>query len=245
VPNRQTSSVQDKSAEREASLAKLAAEGPEFRTSGWDSAKFGRALTLLDGDVGDSIAGPVLDLGCGSMGLSNELGKRGLKPVGADLVYEILRDVAATRAPGVPTVACDAELLPFRNESLALVAHNQTLHHFPDPRPVLRDIRRVLKPGGLLLSIETNGWNPYVYYSHTTPAKKKSRFISENQKVFGVIKFQKMLVNEGFRIRGRRLINFDFARFLSPFDSILGKIPLVNLIFSGSMVILSEKARQR
>ena len=45
-------------------------------------------------------------------------------------------------------VCADAHNLPFRNDSFAGVLAWGTLHHFPDPTPVLREARRVLHPTG-------------------------------------------------------------------------------------------------
>ncbi len=43
---------------------------------------------------------------------------------------------------------CRLEELPMADETYDLVLCSQVLEHIPDPLPVLREIRRVLKPGG-------------------------------------------------------------------------------------------------
>ena len=45
-------------------------------------------------------------------------------------------------------VVCDAYHLPFRSNSIPFIFCYQTLHHFPDPKPVIHEIKRVLTPGG-------------------------------------------------------------------------------------------------
>ena len=46
-------------------------------------------------------------------------------------------------------LVCDAYDLPFKNNALPFVFCYQTLHHFPDPKPILEEIYRVLSPGGV------------------------------------------------------------------------------------------------
>src|SRR3989344_9246727 len=49
------------------------------------------------------------------------------------------------------TICCDAYNLPFKSNSFPFVFIYETLHHFPDPKPVLEEIKRVLASGGTLL----------------------------------------------------------------------------------------------
>ncbi|OGD86458.1 hypothetical protein A2Z23_00645 [Candidatus Curtissbacteria bacterium RBG_16_39_7] len=52
----------------------------------------------------------------------------------------------------VPKTLCaDAYNLPFKSNSFPFVFVYETLHHFPDPKPILIEAKRVLAPGGLLL----------------------------------------------------------------------------------------------
>ncbi len=45
-------------------------------------------------------------------------------------------------------VVCDVYNLPFITGSIPFIFTFQTLHHLPDPYPVLKEIKRVLAPGG-------------------------------------------------------------------------------------------------
>src|SRR3546814_15029687 len=53
-----------------------------------------------------------------------------------------------------PDVAADGALLPFPDQSFEAVICSEVLEHVPDPRLVLDEIARVLKPGGCLLLTE-------------------------------------------------------------------------------------------
>jgi SAM-dependent methyltransferase len=49
-----------------------------------------------------------------------------------------------------PFVACDAGALPFENGAFDALWSVTVLEHVPDPQTALEEMRRVLKPGGLL-----------------------------------------------------------------------------------------------
>jgi SAM-dependent methyltransferase len=52
---------------------------------------------------------------------------------------------------GVETVACDAEALPFADETFDLVLGHAVLHHLPDLGRAFGEFRRVLRPGGAVV----------------------------------------------------------------------------------------------
>ena len=45
-------------------------------------------------------------------------------------------------------ICADAYNLPFQDDSLNFVFCYQSLHHFPNPKPIIEEIYRILKPGG-------------------------------------------------------------------------------------------------
>ena len=51
----------------------------------------------------------------------------------------------------IPTLVCaDANCLPFKSNSIPFIFVYESLHHFPHPKPILKEIYRVLAPGGTL-----------------------------------------------------------------------------------------------
>ncbi len=85
--------------------------------------------------------------------MENDLGMPG---VAADLSFDMQQSCAHYARtfvrPRLPLrVVCDANDLPFRSDSLPFVFCYETLHHFPDPAPVVREAWRVLAPGGTFL----------------------------------------------------------------------------------------------
>jgi ubiquinone/menaquinone biosynthesis C-methylase UbiE len=51
----------------------------------------------------------------------------------------------------VDTVVCDAESLPFADQSFDLVMGHAILHHIPDLQTAFKEFHRVLAPGGILV----------------------------------------------------------------------------------------------
>jgi ubiquinone/menaquinone biosynthesis C-methylase UbiE len=63
-------------------------------------------------------------------------------------MLDTLQANAARVGVGVRTVACDAERLPFDDESFDLVLGHAVLHHLPHLDRAFGEFRRVLRPGG-------------------------------------------------------------------------------------------------
>jgi ubiquinone/menaquinone biosynthesis C-methylase UbiE len=234
--------TQDKKNEIETNLYQLQVEGDGYHGSWWPEEKWRRILSFFEQFHNSSTRYKVLDLGCGGMTLTQALMRYpNFEVVGIDLVFEILRRIAKARAPHVSLITGDAEFLPFKSGRFDIVIHSQVLHHFLKREAILNEIKRVLRSGGLLEGIETNGWNPYVIYEHYSNWSKIKPFISKNENPFSWPRYRSELEKSGFKILGWRMVNFDFIKMLSPLDGFFGKIPLFNLLFGGSMLVSSQK----
>jgi ubiquinone/menaquinone biosynthesis C-methylase UbiE len=97
---------------------------------------------------------PLLDIGCGGGRTTYHLMKKGFKVVGVDL-SETLLEAARARCPGIEFHHADVRFLPFEDESFsqALFSFNgmDQVHPIEDYLKALNEIRRVLKPGGVLI----------------------------------------------------------------------------------------------
>jgi SAM-dependent methyltransferase len=111
-------------------------------------------------------SGRLLDVGCG-----NSPFRHLLDPARSE--YQGV-DVAAAADFGYrnpDTVYYDGHVLPFPDASFDAVLCTEVLEHIPDPTETLREIHRVLKPGGrLLLTIPWSArfhYQPFDYHRYT------------------------------------------------------------------------------
>ena len=99
-----------------------------------------RTIELLEGRA------PVLDIGCG---VGEEV--RALGAIGMDTSSTMLREAWAR---GGSFVSGDAHELPVATASLAGVRTERVLQHVNDPDAALRELARVLGPGGRVVLAE-------------------------------------------------------------------------------------------
>jgi ubiquinone/menaquinone biosynthesis C-methylase UbiE len=94
----------------------------------------------------------LLEVGCGMGTDLLQFSRGGARCVGVDLTP---RSVEITQhhfklygAEGAFMIS-DAEHLPFRDETFEVVYSNGVLHHTPDTEGAIREVHRVLRPGGV------------------------------------------------------------------------------------------------
>jgi SAM-dependent methyltransferase len=101
------------------------------------------------GDVGGK---EVLEYGCGGAQWSRWLARMGARPVGLDLSLNQLRHASGQmRGDGsrFPLVNADAERTPFADATFDVVMCDHGAMTFADPHRTVREVARVLRPGGL------------------------------------------------------------------------------------------------
>ncbi len=104
-------------------------------------------------------AAEALEVGCGLGYLSARLRARGVRLVSLDIAASLLRTGLARGRLAAP-VRADALRLPFPDRRFALVVSSDCIEHTPSPRDAVREMVRVLRPGGrLVLTCPNAAWH--------------------------------------------------------------------------------------
>lgn len=128
-----------------------------------DNAYRHRVRWILD-HLGSGPGDRVLDAGCGLGNVTHLLERAvpGLVVTGIDPDPARL---ATARAQGVrsPLLAADGCRLPFPRGAFDAIVCSEVLEHVPDDAALLRDLRRVLRPGGRLVVTVPHADHPWTW----------------------------------------------------------------------------------
>ena len=102
---------------------------------------------------GDERFGRSLEIGAGTGYFSLNLLRAGMvdEAVATDISLGMLRELeesAGRLGVRIETAQCEADTLPFADDSFDLVFGHAVLHHLPDLGAAFAEFRRVLRPGG-------------------------------------------------------------------------------------------------
>ncbi|MGN7469823.1 class I SAM-dependent methyltransferase [Brevibacillus sp. SAFN-007a] len=98
--------------------------------------------------------GPILDAGCGDGYASCKLAELGYTVEGIDIAGEMIRLAQERRTPFPERVhfqTADVSKLPFADDTFAAGLSINVVEFTPAPLKALRELRRVLAPGGILV----------------------------------------------------------------------------------------------
>lgn len=151
----------------------------------------------------------VLDVGCGHGIIHPHLRRYGFDLVGADTATEVL-DIARAENPGIRYVGFDGKVLPFEARSFDVAYAVCVMHHVPpaDWIGFLAEMRRVVRPGGMIAVFEHNPWNPLTRYVVA------SNEIDKDAVLLAAPRLRRLLERAGFtQVRSANIL---FTPFLHP-----------------------------
>ncbi len=118
----------------------------------------GTEFALLQAELAGQGEARLLDLGCGAGHVSFHVAPLVKEVVAYDLSQQMLDVVAAAAVDrglgNIRTVQGAAERLPFADGEFDFVFSRYSAHHWSDLGLALREVRRVLKPGGVAAFVD-------------------------------------------------------------------------------------------
>ena len=136
-----------------------------FLSYGQDRRWKARLIALADLQVDDR----VLDLACGTGDLVFAAAACVRRAVGLDVTWRMLELAASKRRENVTLVMGDICRLPFTDAGFDVVTIGYGLRNAADLRQAIREIVRVLAPGGRMISLDFNRpQNPLVRAAYLT-----------------------------------------------------------------------------
>ncbi|HEY6549200.1 MAG TPA: class I SAM-dependent methyltransferase [Vicinamibacteria bacterium] len=190
-----------------------------------------------------------LELGCGTGVFLEKVARCGATLHGLDLSEDLLAQ-ARTRMAGAANVQLDrgnAEAMSYPEGTFDAVYGSSVLHHL-DLDASLRELHRVLKPGGRLVFAEPNLLNPQVVYMFKYGPAKERFGVSPDEMAFTRFRARAALAKAGFV--DIQISPFDFLHPSTPpawLDRMaalgrgLERIPLVREI-AGSLLMRARRA---
>lgn len=133
----------------------------------WRTSILGRVTDALEQDLILDLIGPpaglrILDVGCGDGALAVELSKRGASVTGVDAsaqMIEAARERARRHGVEITFNVAAVQSLPFPSEAFDRVVAATVLCFVEDAGAALREMARVLRPGGRLIIGELGRWS--------------------------------------------------------------------------------------
>lgn len=124
-------------------------------------------IELIQNKLGNLKRRRILEVGCGKGYESLRVSKLGAAAVAIDYskkAIKLLLKQAVRQKSNLRICQADVRRLPFGNSYFDLVFSQGVLEHFEDPKEVLQEQHRVLRPNGLVIIEVPNKYNIYTVY---------------------------------------------------------------------------------
>ncbi|MBI4574492.1 MAG: class I SAM-dependent methyltransferase [candidate division NC10 bacterium] len=128
--------------------------------------------------------------------------EQGARPAGLDIALGIVQEAAQVlreHRPGF--IVGDVRAIPFRSDSFDLVYSMGTIEHFPDYDVSVREIFRVLKPGGTAIIGVPNKLDPFLRPLMVCLLQQCGLYAYGREKSFTPHALRRLLESHGFRVK--------------------------------------------
>lgn len=172
----------------------------------WHTRKLAHVLKHIDSPE------KVLDVGCASGWFLYQIKKKHphAKCHGIDIYKEGII-YGKKRYPSLYLKVADAHVLPFKDATFDCVVCTEVLEHVEKPKETVLEIKRVLKPGGVVV-IELDSGS--VLFSIVWYLWKKTRgrvWNDSHLHSFTIEKLERLLIKSGFKIQSKKRFNLGMA----------------------------------
>ncbi len=134
---------------------------------------------------------------------------QGARPVGIDLSLDVVRDGRQALAAHQPRcVVSDVRALPFDDGAFDLVYSMGTIEHFPDYEVAVREMLRVLRPGGRAIIGVPNRLDPFLRPALVWVLQRLNLYAYGVERSFTPAALQRLLEANGFRVHARTGVLF-------------------------------------
>jgi len=215
----------------------------------WESPagklRWARRVKMIGGHLKPGMT--ILELGCGTGSFTGELARSGADVIAIDVSPELLEIARANwSAPNVRYEIQNAYALTYSDATFDSIVGSSILHHL-EIEEALREIYRVLKPGGTIYFTEPNMMNPQIAIQKNVPWIKRRLGDSPDETAFFRWSLRRLLEQTGYG--DIQIEPFDFLHpktpvpLIDPLNAIgrfLENMPVVSE-FAGSLYIRAVK----
>jgi ubiquinone/menaquinone biosynthesis C-methylase UbiE len=218
-------------------------------TPAWSSPagkiRMQRRVEFLATPVSTGKQSSVLEIGCGKGVFSTRLAPYFASLIATDISEDLVKIAQDRLGPNSKTMVCDAHRTTFDNATFDRVIGCSILHHL-EWDVALKEMFRILRPGGVVRFSEPNLLNPQIFLQKNWPWLKQKLGDSPDEYAF-----TKWQIEESLKKAGFIDINVDPFEFLHPatpeklipfvvaLEKIVSNTPLVH--FAGSLKISAQK----
>ena len=144
--------------------------------------KAGKIRRALESYAGDRLGGVCLDIGCSAGVITAAAAPLFRRTIGLDFDEVAFDAVEPEARRGVQFLRGDAMTLPLADASADVILCAQVYEHVPDDRILFAEMRRVLKPGGVVFFSGPNRLFPiephyFLPFLHWLPPRVADRYL--------------------------------------------------------------------